>query len=231
LQPNAIFAGKLEGTSGSATGRHFLWLRVEEAMILVKTEAGQRVLKDRSVPLTPRQRSAFILCDGKRTMEEVLQAAMGVTREDIERLIELDLLGPVGGGKLPVARPVAAAAAPVPAPVPAAAPVPAPVVAAQAPAPVAVSPAIPEQAVAADTAPTQAAAAPEPEARSSQQRYKDAYPIATKLSGSLGLRGFRLNLAVEGTSSYEQLLDLFPKIQAAVGAEKAAPLERALKGR
>src|ERR1700744_5879784 len=90
--------------------------RVEEAMILVKTEAGQRVLKDRSVPLTPRQRSAFILCDGKRTMEEVLQAAMGVTREDIERLIELDLLGPVGGGKLPASASAAVPEAPSAAP-------------------------------------------------------------------------------------------------------------------
>jgi hypothetical protein len=212
-------------------------------MILVKTEAGQRVLKDRSVPLTPRQRSAFILCDGKRTMEEVLQAAMGVTREDIERLIELDLLGPVGGGKLPGARPAAAAALPVPASV--AAPLPSPADAAvpalapatvpapaPAPAPAAASPAVAEPAAPAlSPAAAQAVAAPEAEVRSSQQRYKDAYPIATKLSGSLGLRGFRLNLAVEGTSNYEQLLDLLPKIQAAVGAEKAAPLERALKGR
>ena len=206
-------------------------------MILVKTEAGQRVLKDRSVPLTPRQRSAFILCDGKRTMEEVLQAAMGVTREDIERLIELDLLGPLGGGKLPAARPAtaAAAAAPVSPPAVAAAPVapPAPASApAPAPAPAAASPVVPEPAAPAfSPAPAEAVAAAEPEARSNQQRYKDAYPIATKLSGSLGLRGFRLNLAVEGTSNYEQLLDLLPKIQAAVGAEKAAALERALKGR
>ena len=41
-----------------------LWRR--GTMILVKTEAGQQVLKDRSLRLTPRQRSAFILFDGKR---------------------------------------------------------------------------------------------------------------------------------------------------------------------
>lgn len=40
-------------------------------MILVKTEAGQQVLKDRSVPLSPRQRTAFILFDGKRSVDEV----------------------------------------------------------------------------------------------------------------------------------------------------------------
>jgi hypothetical protein len=37
-------------------------------------------------------------------------------------------------------------------------------------------------------------------------------------------------LAVEGTSTLEQLLDLFPKIQSAVGADKAAALEHALIG-
>jgi hypothetical protein len=35
-------------------------------MILVKTDVGQQALKDRSVPLTPRQRSAFILFDGNK---------------------------------------------------------------------------------------------------------------------------------------------------------------------
>jgi hypothetical protein len=48
------------------------------------------------------------------------------------------------------------------------------------------------------------------------------------LTGGLGLRGFRLNLAVEGTSSYEELLALAPKIRASVGPEKAAILDRAL---
>jgi hypothetical protein len=54
------------------------------------------------------------------------------------------------------------------------------------------------------------------------------YPIATQLTGSLGLMGFRLNLQVEGTTSYEDLLALAPKIRAAVGAEKAAALDKAL---
>jgi hypothetical protein len=40
--------------------------------------------------------------------------------------------------------------------------------------------------------------------------------------------GFRLNLQVEGTTSYEDLVALAPKIRAAVGAEKAAALDRAL---
>ena len=61
-----------------------------------------------------------------------------------------------------------------------------------------------------------------------QQRYAEAYPIATKLTAGLGLRGVRLNLAVEGATSYEDLLALSPKIRDAVGAEKFAPLAKAL---
>ncbi|PLC03501.1 hypothetical protein CY658_22090 [Variovorax sp. RO1] len=149
-------------------------------MILVKTEAGQQVLKDRSVPLTPRQRSAFIQFDGKRSIDDVLGSGLGIGREEIEQMIALDLLAPLAGQP--------AAAPPVPA------------------------------------APAAAASS----GRSRQQRYKDAYPIATQLTGSLGLMGFRLNLQVEGTTSYEDLLALAPKIRAAVGPEKAAALDKAL---
>ena len=40
-------------------------------MLIVKTDLGHQVMKDRSVPLTPRQRSAFILFDGKRTLDHL----------------------------------------------------------------------------------------------------------------------------------------------------------------
>jgi len=173
-------------------------------MILLKTEAGQQAFRDRTVRLTPRQRSAFFLCDGKRTIEEVQAAGMNIEREDIDQMIQLGLLSAMDGASVvPASTPV------VPAELPqAAAPTPAPALAAV-PAPAASS---------ADGI------------RSLQQRYKDAYPIATRLSGSLGLRGFRLNLSVEGTSNYEELLALAPKIRAAVGPEKAAEFDRALIG-
>ena len=63
-------------------------------MNLVKTEAGLQVLKDRSVALSQRQRSAFILFDGKRTVDEVLAAtaAMGVQPQEVEQLVALGLL-------------------------------------------------------------------------------------------------------------------------------------------
>jgi len=35
------------------------------------------------------------------------------------------------------------------------------------------------------------------------ERYAEAYPIATQLTADLGLRGFRLNLAVEAALDYE----------------------------
>lgn len=67
-------------------------------------------------------------------------------------------------------------------------------------------------------------------ARSPQERYSAAMPIATKLTASLGLRGFRLNLAVEAASGFDGLLALLPKIQDAVGVASCVPLEQALKG-
>lgn len=166
-------------------------------MILLKTEAGQRIFKDRSIRLTPRQRSAFILCDGQRSVDEVLASGMGLAREDIDQMIELGLLG-TGETATTAARPVA---------------------------PVAAAPEA--QAFSLPAAPA-ASAAPVEAQRSAQQRYQDAYPVATQLTGALGLRGFRLNLAVEGTGSYEELVALAPKIRAAVGPDKAEMLDRAL---
>ena len=63
-----------------------------------------------------------------------------------------------------------------------------------------------------------------------QSRYKLAYPLATHLTAGMGLRGFRLNLAVEAAGSYSQLVQLFPKIKDAAGAEKSKALEDALRG-
>jgi len=179
-------------------------------MILVKTQAGQQIFKDRSVRLTPRQRSAFILFDGKRTIGDVLEAGMGIGQADIDQMVELGLLGEVGDSSEPSAnsanvmpsQPAALVAVPkVDLPLASAAPAAAPVAPA---APVASS------------------------GRSTQLRYQEAYPIATRLTAGLGLRGFRLNLSVEGATTYEQLAALAPKIRAAVGDEKAAPLDRAL---
>ena len=57
-------------------------------MILVKTQAGQDALKDRHGSLSSRQRSAFILFDGKRTTAEILAAtaAMGIMGRDMNTI-------------------------------------------------------------------------------------------------------------------------------------------------
>ncbi|GAD21013.1 hypothetical protein [Acidovorax sp. MR-S7] len=153
-------------------------------MTLVKTSAGQQALKDRHGSLTPRQRSAFILFDGKRSTDDVLSAtaAMGITREDVQAMIDQGLLASASGG--------AAAAEIAP--------------------------------------PAAAAAAGEGSGRSPKERYQDAYPVATELTAGMGLRGFRLNLAVEGTTGYDELAALAPKIRDAVGDAKYARLEQAL---
>jgi hypothetical protein len=165
-------------------------------MILVKTEAGHRVLKDRSLRLTAQQRSAFILFDGKRSVNDVIDAGVGVSRDDIDQLVQLGLLENPNGSAAIVSTGGMAAQFP-----------------------------------SASAEPGSAPALPRPvDGRSNQQRYKDAYPIATQLIGGLGLRGFRLNLSVEKTSTYEELLDLLPKIRSAVGPERAMALERALIG-
>ncbi len=63
------------------------------------------------------------------------------------------------------------------------------------------------------------------------RRYRLAYPLATQITAQLGLRGFKLNLAVESAPGYDGLLALLPKLRAAVGEERLRPLEEALQGR
>ena len=140
-------------------------------MIPVKTPLGQQVLKDRSVALTARQRTALIVIDGKRSIAEVLQH-VGAPPEDVSRLLELGLIEGVPG--------------------PGTVPQPAPAI-------------------------------------SAQQRYAAAYPIAAQLTAALGLRGARLNLAVEAATGYDDLVAVATRIREAVGTEKFAPLAAALQ--
>ena len=166
-------------------------------MVLVKTQAGQEALKDRHGSLSSRQRSAFILFDGKRTTAEILAAtaAMGITQDDVQTMIAQGLLEPLSGKLPPAFAASGAAAAP--------------------------------QDSATDLG-TIASASAEGSGRSPKERYQAAYPLATELTASMGLRGFRLNLAVEGTSSFEELAALAPKIREAVGDAKFARLDKAL---
>jgi hypothetical protein len=69
-------------------------------MILVKTSAGQQVLKERSVQLTQQQRTALIVIDGKRDVVEVMQSS-GAAFEDVRRLVELGLVTDAALGNAP----------------------------------------------------------------------------------------------------------------------------------
>lgn len=154
-------------------------------MIYSKTQTGQSPLHNRALALTPRQRSAFILFDGKRSVEDVLKttSGLGVTSEDVSHLVALGLL-------------------------------------------VASSTVLPEV-MAAPAEASERSAEGRP-SQHSQDHYSRAYPIATRLTAALGLRGFRLNLAVEAAGDLAKLQNLAPKIRDAVGAEKYRELERAL---
>ena len=162
-------------------------------MIYAKTALGLATMQDRSAGLTPRQRSAFIMFDGKRDSSDILKmtAGVGVTQGDVDHLVSLGLLagsGVVTAVQEPALEPSISVA------------------------PIAVS------AIKADGMPTMSA----------RTHYSMAYPIATRLTAGLGLRGFRLNLAVEAAGDLEKLKELAPKIKDAVGAEKFKELDEAL---
>ena len=65
-------------------------------MKLIKTEAGQRAFKVRSPLLSARQRTAYIMFDGNKTVEQVVAGAvgLGLTQEDVDHMLEQDFLTP-----------------------------------------------------------------------------------------------------------------------------------------
>lgn len=138
-----------------------------------------------------RQRSAYILFDGNKTVSQVLAATAGIglTAHDVDYLVEQGFLSQVGVQAPPATAPASL-----------------------------------------DNDPQQAAASEASPEKTPQQRYLEAKPIATQLSASMGLRGFRLNLSVEAASGYDDLLSLLPRLQEALGARACRALERALKG-
>jgi len=156
-------------------------------MKLIKTETGQQAFKERSPLFSARQRTAFIMFDGNKTVEQVLAAAagLGLSAEDVEHMVDHGFLAPAAGEAV-----------------------------------------LAEAKAAQDWAVK--TVADSFKAHSAQDRYTEAKPIATKLTAALGLRGFRLNLAVEAAGGFEELLALLPKIKEAVGAKACEELERTL---
>jgi hypothetical protein len=177
-----------------------------------KTALGKQLFQERNITLSFRQRSAFILFDGEKDDSVIFKAlaATGLDAADIAHLVEAGLIEVSDGFKSSDFR-----SSDFRASMPFGASVP----------PITANTAAPS----ASAGPIASAAAP-PLAASEQERYQRAYPIATKLTSGLGLRGFRLNFALESAAGYKELVALAPKIREAVGDEKFAELARALKG-
>lgn len=163
-------------------------------MIYAKTALGLAAMHDRSTGLTPRQRSAFIMFDGKRDSSEILKmtAGVGVTPSDVDHLVSLGLLANSNS--------------------------------ALAPTPVSESSRVATPSVLAVSS-HKTNGMPTISARA---HYSMAYPIATRLTAALGLRGFLLNLAVEAAGDLDKLKALAPRIRDAVGEEKYQELDEAL---
>jgi len=174
--------------------------------ICIKTESGRQAFKERSADMLPKLRSAFILFDGVRSVSSVLAATagLGVTQAEIETLVDLGYLAPAAEGAASVSITSPARLTP--------------------------SRSEAQHSVPPETSPASLPPLPVDAAPLSwpQERYKRAYPIAAQLTAGLGLRGFRLHMAVESAMNYEQLIVLAPKIRDAVGVGKSQLFEQAL---
>lgn len=62
------------------------------------------------------------------------------------------------------------------------------------------------------------------------RRYSKGYPLAVAITAGMGLKGFRLNMAVEAAIGYEQLVALAPRLREAASPSSYAPLHEALFG-
>ena len=86
----------------------------------------------------------------------------------------------------------------------------------------------PSAATMAATAQKAAASAQRPSIRNPAERYQQAYAAISGVLGDMGLRGFKLQLAVEKADGYEGLLALLPRLQASFDAQKMRKIERIL---
>ena len=147
-------------------------------MRYAKTQYGLQAMKDRTLSLTAKQRAALVLCDAKRSRDQVLYnlKAVGSNIDDITFLKSQGLVMEVSD---------------------------------------------PQEEAAAEAARKLASVAP-------TERYSSAYPIATKLTSTLGLKRFTLTLALERASSYEELCSVATKLRAIVPREAYSPLHQAL---
>lgn len=85
-------------------------------------------------------------------------------------------------------------------------------------------------------APTSAERTAQPAAHTEAESYREAYQLATQFTSELGLKGFRLQLALESAMTLQDLNALLPRLSDAMksahgapkAADKLAQLRRAL---
>lgn len=65
-------------------------------MILLPTSSGHRAFQRRDALLAPTMRTVFMLCDGQRSMAQVVAATagLGATADDVHALLDLGWLQP-----------------------------------------------------------------------------------------------------------------------------------------
>lgn len=170
-------------------------------MTVSKTALGVQVMKDRSVSLSSQQRSALILCDGKRSAEEVVRmtAAVGVTLKDIDALVQLGLVETFASSTQdPNAASFIAAVKPT------------------------LDAASSNQQASSNTSINIAA--------DTGVDFSVALNAAITLCASSGFKGFSLNMALTGVDTIEKLQKLSPEIRRVVGDTKYKPLHAVIFG-
>lgn len=169
------------------------------AITYTKTAAGQDAFRARDASISARQRKAFLLFDGRRSLQEVFAdtAGLGVTAEDVQDLVAKGFLQPHAVRQAAAVESTDAARI--------------------------------------ENGSTDSRMDPastnetDPQANDPSDLYKAAYPIATRITANLGLRGFRLNLQVESASGYSDLVAMVPALVKAAGEDAVRPLKEALK--
>ena len=68
------------------------------ANVLVKTEAGQREIRERAVELPRSARTLLVLADGTRDREQLLTMVRGSSVKDVETLVQAGLIAEGGAG-------------------------------------------------------------------------------------------------------------------------------------
>ena len=201
-----------------------------QTLILKKTDKGLEALRVRDPALPVRMRPTFILFDGHKSIEQVmhlLPPSNGRLQvlDDIKALVQhglLELLRPQAPAQAHAQASEVGGWLTSPASEPIILDETVTQVAAQPSATPAPKPLATERMAAARhaSAPVQVS--------DPNERYMQAYAVANQLVSELGLKGFRLQLAVEKAQGYQGLVALLPRMRELIDARKLRAVEKIL---